>query len=297
MRRFLYACCAVLFAGAVVFSSAGEAWVISVNANLTLALNSYSNNWIGGEAGSLTWASQLNSSAARQLSAKALTKNTLKLAFGQTETQNKNTKNWSVPQKSTDLIDFESLLQLTLGGFVDPFIGLHAISLFADGSDTLLTRYGNPLDLAESFGVARTILKGDNANWTARLAGAAHEKFDRWKLQDDGTRKQLTTTQDGGIEFVTEAKLVNTAKWATFCSNLKVYEAVISSEAEKLEGTPQADDWRYPDVNWENILALNISKYIMVNVYVQALYDREIATRARIKETLGAGLTYTFDKK
>jgi hypothetical protein len=63
-----------------------EPWKIDLNANLTTALNSYSDNWTGGEAGSFTWAAQFLGVAERQLSVKLNTKTTLKLQFGQTAT-------------------------------------------------------------------------------------------------------------------------------------------------------------------------------------------------------------------
>ena len=99
-----------------------EPWKLEADVNLTLTQNNYSDNWVGGEAGSISWAFNSNWLAERQLNAKINSKSTLKLLFGQTHSQDVETKNWAKPVKSTDLIDFESVFRFTLETFVDPYI-------------------------------------------------------------------------------------------------------------------------------------------------------------------------------
>lgn len=262
-------------------------WKVSVNSNLTLTLNSYSDNWTGGELGSAAWAAQLNTRAEKQLNPKLHNQNTLKLAFGQTEVQQKDSlgdKHWSAPEKSTDLIDLESLLRFTLKAFVDPYIGVRIVSQFQDGADPADKKYVNPVEITESFGAAKTMIKKENTNWDSRLGLAVRQTVNRPE----------PVTNDGGFELVSEFKSTNKDKWMTFSSQLKAYEAVFSSAADETAGTPQENYWRYPDINWENTLAINLTKYIMLNLYAQMLYDREISEDPRLKETLSAGLTYTF---
>lgn len=64
-----------------------EPWNKSVDANLTLTQNAYSNNWAGSEVGVISWAFNSNSLLEKQLSSKMNNKNTLKLLFGQTMNQ------------------------------------------------------------------------------------------------------------------------------------------------------------------------------------------------------------------
>jgi hypothetical protein len=71
-----------------------------------------------------------------------------------------------------------------------------------------------------------------------------------------------------------------------------VFKALFYSEADALEGLPNEDDWKAPDVNWENIFTANITSLIMVNLYVQLLYDKEIDPGVRIKQTLALGFTF-----
>ncbi|MBM3332894.1 hypothetical protein FJY68_13775 [candidate division WOR-3 bacterium] len=59
-----------------------------------------------------------------------------------------------------------------------------------------------------------------------------------------------------------------------------------------------ADDpegkWKALDVGWDNTAAASITKYVMVNLTAQLLYDTEIHDKLRLKETLALGLTYKF---
>jgi hypothetical protein len=268
-----------------------DPWKIDLNANLTTALNTYSDNWTGGEAGSFTWASQFLGVAERQLSVKFNTKTTLKLQFGQTETQDKTSKAWSVPKKSTDLIDGEELLRCTLGGWADPFVSVRAISEFLDESDTLLTRYGNPLEITEAIGGSRTITKSEAVEFSSRLGGALRQIVNRHHLDSITHARKTDITSDGGVEIDMDLKATNKEKWATLLSSLRLYEALASSKADT------AGNWRYPHMKWENTLTLTFAKYLMLNVSAYAYYDRDINLNFRLKETLSAGLTYVYSKK
>ena len=275
-----------------VFAVDANPWKLSLNSNLTATLSAYSKNWAGGDAGTVSWTAQLNADAEKQAAKWLLNKNTLKLAFGQTETQNKDTKRWAAPQKSTDLIDFETLGRFTLGGVVDPFIAAHVVSQFMDMRDTLLMRYGNPVDITESFGVARTIIKKDSVGWVARLGGSVRQGVDRHKLMASGAREN-DVVDDGGLEFVTEFKATTRQNWITFGSLLRINEALLTSKLDEYKDLPakHRDDWRYPDVNWENSLTLNVTRFLMVNLYLQLLYDKQVHENAQLKNTSSLGLT------
>lgn len=263
-------------------SSSAEPWKIDANANLTTALNSYSNSWVGGEAGSFTWASQFLGVAERQLNTKLNTKTTLKLQFGQTKVQNKTDKRWSAPEKSSDLIDALELLRFTLGVWVDPFVSVRGVSQFYDGRNPAIIRHFNPWDISEAVGVSRTFAKSALVDWSARLGAAARQLYDR---------DSVALLNDGGVEFDMDLKTANTANWVALLSTLRVYEALVSSKKD-------ADDrWRYPHVKWENTLTLTFAKYLMLSLSAYAYYDRDIASEVRLKETFSAGITYIYSRK
>jgi hypothetical protein len=290
---------AALVTGGILFLMAGlsaEPWIIDMNANLTTALNTYSDSWEGGEAGSFTWGSQFLGTAERQLLPKLNTNTTLNLQFGQTKVQDKTSKQWSAPQKSTDLIDALEMLKLTLGAWVDPFVSIRAISQFLDGSDALI-RYVNPLDLTESAGVNRTLKKNDNIDWSTRIGAAARQLIDRQKYDAVSGNRATDVTNDGGFEFNMDLKAMNAAKWATLLSSIKIYEALLSSKADEFKAEGRENVWRHPHVKWENTLTLTFATYLMLGLTAYAYYDKDINTSVRLKETFSAGLTYMYSKK
>ncbi|MFH1007888.1 MAG: hypothetical protein V1800_10375 [Candidatus Latescibacterota bacterium] len=75
-------------------------------------------------------------------------------------------------------------------------------------------------------------------------------------------------------------------------SKLSLFMAFFYSESDALKGKSNEDYWKSPDVNWENTFTAGITQYLMVNLYVQLLYDKEIKLGARFKQTLAMGLTY-----
>lgn len=283
----------LLVAGASFSQDSTATWKISGVASFMTTVNTYSESWTGGEQGTATWTAGLNATAEKQLRPALSNRNTLRLAFGQSSNQDQATKEWADFEKSTDLIDLESLWKLTLGWFVDPYLSGHLISQFVDERDTTFTRYANPIDLTESSGGSRDLLKTDRIVWSTRLGAAVRQLVDREVAYSGGRHTEMTN--DGGVEWVNDLKWENEAKWAKWASTLKVYEALVSSKASETDGTAAEGHWRRPDVNFENTLSLNITRYVMINLYAQLLYDREISDEARFKETLAVGLTYAFD--
>ncbi len=272
-------------------SSVASELGLSVDANLTLTENAYSDNWTGGEAGAVSWALNTNSVLERQLHELFHSRSTLKLAFGQTYSQDEETKSWSSPTKSTDLIDFETVLRVTLRTFVDPFVGGRFESQWLDASDPELDRYINPIRLTESVGVARVFVKEDARELTSRLGLALKQSFDREAGMPDGERRTVTSNY-GGVEFVSDFTTPLAKDRLSFKSRLSLFQAIFHSEADELESLPEEDHWKSPDVDWENIISASITEYLMVNLYAQLLYDKEIDLGARFKQTLSLGLTY-----
>ncbi|MCX8015436.1 MAG: hypothetical protein N2748_05400, partial [candidate division WOR-3 bacterium] len=215
----------------------------------------------------------------KQLLPKINNRNMIKLAFGQTTNQIRedSISRWSSPVKSTDLIDFESLLRFTLGILVDPFIAARVESQFLDMSDITQYRVFNPLKFTESFGIARTLIKKDKTEWNTRCGAGFRQHYNRIIRN---------TTNDGGLEFITDFKIPLVEQRITYTSNLQLFQAIFRS------GTPPNNNWKAVDMNWENIFTATITKYLMVSLYTQLLYDKENTSDLRIKETLALGLTY-----
>lgn len=274
-------------------------WKLAAQSNLTLALNTYSDNWAGTELGSMSWIAQFNGNADRTFSNNYLNKNTLKLSFGQTAFQEKNStgsKEWGDLDKSTDLVDFESILILPWADFIQPFVAGRALSQFLDKADSSDTQYFNPMEFTESFGAAKELMKSAPVTWNSRLGAAVKQKVNRHSplVSASGLDYETKVINEGGLELVSEWKGVNEAKWLTYSSLLRLYEALISSVAEETDNTAMADYWRYPDLTWDNTLTMSLSKYIMFNVNIQLLYDKEVDSGVRFKDIFSVGLTYNF---
>ena len=273
-------------------AAAPDGWQVASDINLTLTQNAYSDNWDGGETGALSWVFNSNSLAESQLTDIVNNKNTLKLSFGQTHSQDEDSKRWDRPSTSTDLIDFESVFRFTYDWAVDPFVAGRVQSRFLDQRDPEKTRTLNPTTFTESFGIARVLIKEESREWTTRLGGAVRQHLDRDALPESATERENISTNDGGIEFVSDFRTPLADGAITLTSDLTVYRALYYSEADALEGLPGGDDWKAPDVNWENTFSAGITNYIVVNLYVQVLYDKEIDADVRLKETLSLGFTF-----
>jgi hypothetical protein len=262
-------------------------WNLAVDANLTLNQNAYTTNWGGGATGLLAYALNSNLLAEKALNSKMNTRNTLKLAFGQTSAQDTSGK-WGSPQKSTDEINFESVLRLTLGFVVDPYASAQLQSQFWDKSDALLSRYFNPVDLNEALGVARQLVKHDKTELVSRLGFGLKQHFDRQVLDTLTHLRANKSSNYGGATFATDFSTPLAQEKITYTSKLTLFQAVFYSDAA---ADPEGN-WKALDVGWDNTIAASITKYVMVNLTAQLIYDKEIDTKLRLKETLALGLTY-----
>jgi hypothetical protein len=285
--------CVGLISTAAVYGQVDSTgWLKTFDLNFNLTQNTYSDNWDGGEVGNVTWVSTANGSFERQFTPKFNSKTTVKLAFGQTHTQDEETKKWAAPVKSTDKIDIESVQRFTLGSIVDPYGAFRFESQFVDASEPTFKRYFNPMLLTFSTGVARKIWhRPEKDELISRFGFALRELISR---DIDSLELRTTTTNsqtEGGIESVTDFNIV-LGENLGFTSKMTLFKALFNSKKDDLKGLPQEDYWKAVDVNFENTLTASVSKYVQVQLYAQLLYDKEIALGGRFKETLSLGLTY-----
>jgi hypothetical protein len=292
----------LLLMGAFVFSAEAadttavnlHPWRLQFETGIGLTQSSYSDNWQGGEAGSLIWVAGFLGKAEKQLAPSWFWSNQLKLEFGQTHSQDKETKHWREPQKSADKIRYDGIVRLTKGWVVDPYGAATFESQFLDAASPLHKRYVNPIDLTEAAGVARDIFKVENVRQlTTRLGVGLRQHL---ATMDDPIDPNLTkseTTNDGGIEWVTDYLLGSAKSKTSFVSKLTVFQALFNSKSKDLTG-PTKDYWKTADVNWDNTFRANLTSVLQMNLAWQWLYDKEIAKGGRFKETLTLGVAYKF---
>lgn len=270
-------------------------WKIQFQSGIGVTQSSYSDSWTGGEAGSLIWMSNFLGQAEKKISQRWLTTNQLKLEFGQTHSQDETTKKWKSPAKSVDKIRFDGLLRYTMGWAVDPYGAVIFESQFLDVSSPVNKRYLNPIDLTETVGIARTIVKSvDVYELTTRLGVGFRQGMIRSDDITDSSKTISKTISNSGLEWVMDLK-VGTAKTTTgFDSKLTVFKALSNSKADELKGLPSENYWQTADLNWDNILRINLNSVMQISLAWQLLYDKEISLSGRFKETLTLGASYKF---
>jgi len=266
-----------------------KGWQKSLIIDFTTTQTSYSDSWTGGEAGSVSWVGNMNGSAEKALTSKLNFKSALRLSFGQTLAQDAETKDWSKPKKSTDLIDWENVGRFTLHKWVDPYFAFRLESQFLDASNDAKKLYFTPVKLTESAGIVHGFYKKDKSFLTSRLGIALRQIMRR--TADTSLTVFDSTLIDGGIESVTDAEFQFGEK-LSYVGKLTLYKAFYFSEKDQVAGTTAEDDWKAVDVNWENTLNAYITKLITVKLYTQLRYDKEVSLKGRLKETLGIGLVY-----
>ncbi len=268
-----------------------DSWVISSDASLTLTQNAYSDNWEGEEAGSISWTFNSNTQAKKEIYPWLKSRSILKLEYGQTASQNVETKDWSAPQKSADLIDFETIFRFPINWYVDPYASLGLKSQFDDGSNEN-SGFFDPVVYQESAGIIKAFLDDENRDLTTRLGFAFKQGVDREVLQPNGIDRRTEYFREGGFEWVTDALLPIPKSNVVYKGKLTLFKAVYSSYEDEFQSMPKGDYWQEIDITWENTFSASIMKYVMVKLDINLLYDKEIDKAGRLKETLSLGLTY-----
>jgi hypothetical protein len=302
MNGRLVVCFGVAIATLALFSTSVFAappeptpWKVQIESNLGVAQSSYSNNWVGGETGSLVWVANFLGRANRQLSSSWYEGNELKLQFGETYTQRKEDKHWLPPQKSADQIRYDGILRYTRGWFVDPFLGITFESQFLDGSDSLKWRYINPITLTEATGFARTLVNvPDQSLLTSRLGFALKQRFNALTDPTDTSRTLHEMSDDGGIQWETHFIFGSAKKAYTLDSRLTLFQALFHSHSGGIANAPTNDYWKTATVDWDNTFSVNVTRIIQVGLAWEILYDKQIALGGRFRETLSLGLAYKF---
>ncbi len=264
-----------------------EDWTLGVG----LTQSAFSANWSGGDKGAFAWTARTEFIAERQFSRRFNWKNSLWLAYGQTARQERNPDDpdqldWQPPEKSTDLIAFESTARWTLQKWADPYASFRLDTQFADESSPYGTINLNPIKLKESAGLAKVFRKSETREFITRLGVGARQTFGQSFVSVDPLETGSFFANDGGFEWYTTVKEPLAGGRIVYRGDLLVFAPVFYSGAADLElYDAQAvdsipghrdvqDDWRVPDVNWRNWFSTKITKVITVDLFLQFVYDK-----------------------
>jgi hypothetical protein len=267
-------------------------WKFGAIVGLNLSQSAFSDNWAGGDKGSITWVLKSDLKAERQLNMSFHWANTLQLAYGQTAQQAATAsgkKRWDSPDKTTDLIQFESLARFTLRKWVDPYVGARLDSQFLDESDAFgRALLFHPVRLKETGGVARVFEKTETTELISRVGFGFRQNIARSFTDPTGATDgtEGVTTNDGGFEFQTNAAYPLAGDRIQYKGELLVFVPVFYSQSGELEDydalalaadpshEETADFWRAPDVNFQNTFDAKITEWLSVNLFAQWIYDK-----------------------
>jgi hypothetical protein len=267
-------------------------WSFGAIVGLNLSQSAFSDNWAGGDKGSIAWVLKSDLKAERQFNMSFHWANNLQLAYGQTAQQTTTAsgkKRWDQPDKTTDLIQFESLARFTLQKWVDPYVGARLDSQFLDQSDAFeRDLMFHPLRLKETGGVARVFEKTETTELISRVGFGFRQTLARTFTDATGATDDTEgfTTNDGGFEFQTNATYPLSGDRIQYKGELLVFLPVFYSQSDELEdydalaaaANPAheevADFWKAPDVNFQNTFDAKITEWLAVNLYAQWIYDK-----------------------
>jgi hypothetical protein len=260
-------------------------------AGVSMTQSAFSDNWAGGDKGSVVWTAIFNGSLENQLHEKVNWNNILKLAYGQAHQQTRDDDGelaWQAPEKTTDLVDFETLFRFTLGGFVDPYASGRFESQFQDASDPSGRELSlNPLRFRESAGIARKFIDEEDRSLLGRL-GFALRQSSRLIFEEEPPSEETVRegAVDGGIEWITDYSAQVLDERVSWTSRLSFYKPLFYSgndEFESLTAQQFTDAGIDPDiadytttlgVDFENIFTSQITKIISVGLYLRWVYDK-----------------------
>lgn len=300
--RVLAALALALTLGATVAAADAPAppaagpWKYGALTSFNLAQSSFSTNWKGGDKGSMVWVLGAELSAERQFTARYNLQNVLRAAYGQTSRQTVDPADprhyvWDTPDKTTDLLAFDSNSRWSLNGYVDPYFSFGAETQFADQSSPVGTITLNPIKLKESAGLARVIEKTETSEIITRLGFGFRQTLAKAWVDPVARTQRSFSTQDGGFEWQTTATKPILDKKVLYKGRLLVFQPVFYSKSSDLEtmdravvdfvqGTPGAsresvkDFWRATDIGFQNTFTAQITKLIAVNLYGEFVYDK-----------------------
>ncbi len=307
-------------------------WQNDVSVGVNLLQSSYSQNWNGGEKGSVNWTANFDAKFEKQFNDLNNWRNTIKLAYGQSHKQDRDSGDilyWEKPDKTDDIIDLESLFRWTPKGGWDPYVSVSFVSLFEDVSDDSdRTLSFNPKTLKESVGISRPWINTEERQLMSRL-GLAFIQNSREFFLNPAPSSETTSESSTELaaEFITEYKsgiLDGKVDWESKLSLTLpfIYSGTSTFEDDVdlvAEGLPDdlADYSTTMDVDWENTLTANITSVISVKLFLRWVYDKydntvapsvdedgnllnasdvhqAIRKAGQFKQTMALGLTYKF---
>ncbi len=246
-------------------------WQKEMVGTLNFTQNQF-DNWRAGGEDSWSWQLDINGKFVNNQE-KYNWSNSGKISYGKTKLGD------AASRKSADEIKLESVYTRKIGFYVDPYAAVSGHTQFTEGytyTDTLKIPISNFMDpgyFTQSVGIGFS----PNDKFKTRLGAAVKETFTKEFEARYGEGEELRV--EYGAESVTDVKLQ--------LSDLIVYTS-------KLELFSNLESFDEIDVNWDNLFAAKVSRYIVVSLNITLYYDKDVHPKRQLKEVLAVGLSYSF---
>lgn len=189
-------------------------------------------------------------------------------------------------RKSIDEIKLESVFTYKFGTHVNPFIAVTGETQFAPGYNyevepkTQISAFMDPGYFRESVGMGFAPNKIVKTRFGVGLKQTLTNNFPVPYTDDPETEDKVEKFKnEAGFESVTDI-------------NWKITKnSLFTSKLELFYGFGALDE---TDVKWDNVLSVEVSKYIGINFNFMLFYDKDISSRRQIKQSIAFGLTYNF---
>ena len=291
MRSKTFLACLLLIS---IFSTAQEkteeaasdsvkAWSINAQNSFMINQSSFS-NWVGGGANNVGWLAGVNYNLTYDKD-KDLWENIIILGFGQNKTQGIGVR------KTQDVINLSTNYGREISDKWYVSAGAGFISQFKPGYED-----GNNPEAKKisdfmapgylSVGTGFTYKPNDNLMITLRPANA------RWTFVLD---KELQYAGSYGLKEDGDTSLFQFGFLGTIYYKLNIMENITLTNNTSVFSNYLDQPSRLV-LSYGGILKMKINKFISTNVTLDLLYDHNQIQKTQIKQTLGVGLAYHFEK-
>lgn len=204
--------------------------------------------------------------------------NNLKLVYGQTKIGGDEFKT------NDNEFYLESIFKLRLGWIVEPFFSNIIRTTIATGykyeKDTVfpIATFFDPGYVTQSLGFSYGIAK----LFKIRVGVAAQEIFTSKYHQYSDDPK---TTEIEKFKFETGIECILDLEY-TLMDNI-----LLKSQLRLFSAFNRFDVW---DVRWDNTIAAQVNKYVVVNLNVLLIYEQAQSLKIQLKKAFQVGLTYSI---
>lgn len=253
-------------------------WQKEMVGGVNLTQTSFS-NWTQGGESSFAWQLNMNFRFENEKK-KTNWANSGKFTYGATKLGEQDFR------KSVDEIKLESVLTYKLNAHVNPFFAVTGETQFAPGYNyevepkTQISAFMDPGYIRESVGIGFA----PNKIVKTRFGFALKQTFTRnfpvpYADNPDTVDKVEKFKNEAGLESVTDVN------WKVTKKTLLISKLELFYDFKALNRT---------DVRWDNVLTVELTKYLNVNFNFKLFYDRDISSRRQIMQSVALGLVVNF---